>query len=184
MTTYPLAVRPETPCVRDFAVSLASAHPGPYSQGGYPFTPGPEGMRQIFILHRYVSSQWKYITDPLFTDRDYYSSADRTLALGFAGDCDDFAILMASLIEAVGGRTRILHGSCSGGLHAWAEVYIGSEANWKRMMGELQAFAPGSFIRKVLLDDRGDYWLSLDWRLGSYSCGGSPRLMYESSYRY
>ncbi|MBF9018475.1 MULTISPECIES: transglutaminase-like domain-containing protein [unclassified Oceanispirochaeta] len=182
VSSYKEAVRPAKPCVRDFAVSLASEFPGPYSSGGVLGQPGPEGLAQLITIHRYVSNQWKYVNDPLFVDNDYYSPADRTLALGIAGDCDDFAILMASLIEAVGGRTRIVHGSCSSGYHAWAEVFIGSKSNWELTMTKLQDFYPGMFIRRVYMDSSGHYWLSLDWQIGSYSCGNDPELRYESSF--
>lgn len=104
-----------SPCVRDFAVKLASSHPGSYYRyGGANPSPGRDGIYQIIAVHRYVSTQWKYVNDPLSTVHDYYSPADRTIAAGLAGDCDDFAVLLAASIEAIGGRVRILGGTCSG----------------------------------------------------------------------
>ena len=43
---------------------------------------------------------WVYVNDPAGTD--YYAKASESLRL-LRGDCDDYAILMASLIESIGG---------------------------------------------------------------------------------
>jgi uncharacterized small protein (DUF1192 family) len=135
------AVRSSSPRVRDFAVKLAASNPGSfYRYSGGSSIPGPEGIRQIFAIHRYIAAEWSYVNDPVVTrdtESDYYSPADRTIALGLAGDCDDFAVLMAACIEAVGGRARILYGSCGDGAHAWCESYIGSEAVWREVVSLL-----------------------------------------------
>jgi len=174
VTSYEKAVRPSSPIVRDFAVKLASAYPGTYYRSSYNNpSPGRQGIKQIKAIHQYIASEWAYINDPLFEKSDYYSPADRTIALGLAGDCDDYAILMASCIEAIGGRARILYGTCSEGAHAWAEVYIGNQAAWNEavaIVGKSSCLSP----------DGGGYWLCLDWQMGTYSCGNSPRYLYES----
>ncbi len=171
------AVRRDSPCVRDFAVKLASSSPGSYYRGGSDASPGRTGIEQIISVHRYISAEWKYVNDPLFAGRDYYSPADRTLAAGLAGDCDDFAILLASSIEAIGGKARILGGDCNSGAHAWAEVYIGSSDAWKDTLNILKISYPGISVSYI---DGGSYWLSLDWQIGAYSCGNNPVLLYES----
>ena len=174
VATYEQAVRPSSPIVRDFAVKLASAYPGTYyrSSSNNP-SPGKQGIKQIKAIHQYIASEWAYVNDPLFESSDYYSPADRTIALGLAGDCDDYAILMASCIEAIGGKARILYGTCSEGAHAWAEVYIGSQSAWN----ETVAIVGSS---SYLSPDAGGYWLCLDWQIGTYSCGNSPQYLYES----
>lgn len=179
--SYAEAVRSDTPCVRDFAVKLASSCPGAYCGGGaLSCVPGSEGIAQIAAIHKYVAGGWKYVSDPLFTDADFKSPADRTLAIGMAGDCDDFAILIASCIEAVGGRARILHGSCSSGGHAWAEVYVGTEADIAGVTSALRSLYRGKRIGFTVDSYRDEYWLSLDWSLGEYSCGDDPRIAYQS----
>ncbi|MFO8064293.1 MAG: transglutaminase domain-containing protein, partial [Spirochaetia bacterium] len=178
--TYREAVRPSVPLVRDFAVELAAEHSGPYHQSSDMQMPGATGVKQIAAIHRYASAQWKYVNDPVVSASDYYSAADRTVASGLAGDCDDFAVLMASAVEAVGGRARIMHGSCADGGHAWAEAYIGDKAAWETATQILKRTYPGRRIE--FLDPRtdDDYWLSLDWKIGTYSCGESPSVHYES----
>ncbi|MBN2657361.1 MAG: hypothetical protein JXR86_09895 [Spirochaetales bacterium] len=175
--TYEEAVRPTSPIVRDFAVKLASAYPGTYyrySRGNNP-VPGREGIQQILAIHRYIASEWSYINDPLFEQSDYYSPADRTIALGLAGDCDDYAILMASAVEAIGGKARILYGTCVEGAHAWCEVYIGPEEVWRQAQSQI-----GRHVSYLPPGADGAYWLCLDWQIGTYSCGNNPRVLYES----
>lgn len=174
------AVRRDSPCVRDFAVKLASSSPGSYYRGGSDASPGKTGIEQIIAIHRYISGEWKYVNDPLFASIDYYSPADRTLAVGLAGDCDDFAILLASCIEAIGGKARILGGSCNAGAHAWAEVYIGSSDAWKDTLNILKNSYPGISVSYIDGGTSTGYWLSLDWQIASYSCGNNPVLLYES----
>lgn len=177
--TYDEAVKPSSPRVRDFAVRLASAHPGSYyRRPGTDIDPSKEGIRQVLTIHRYIAGKWKYVNDPLFEPGDYYSPADRTIALGLAGDCDDFAVLLASCVEAVGGRARILHGSCSEGGHAWCEVYVG--AAWSDAVAETRKLYPSRSVSYLTPRGHSDYWLCLDWQAGVYSCGGDPRIVYES----
>ncbi len=177
--TYDEAVRPSSPRVRDFAVKLASDHPGSYYRHpGTDLDPSREGIRQILTIHRYVAGKWKYVNDPLFEQGDYYSPADRTIALGLAGDCDDFAVLLASCVEAIGGRARIVHGSCSQGGHAWCEVFVG--AAWSDAVTETRRMYPGRSVSYLTPRGHSDYWLCLDWQAGVYSCGDNPRVVYES----
>ena len=178
--TYREAVRPSVPLVRDFAVELAAEHPGPYHQSSDMRMPGATGVKQIAAIHRYVAAQWKYVNDPVVSKRDYYSPADRTVASGLAGDCDDFAVLMASAVEAVGGRARILHGSCADGGHAWAEAYIGDKAAWETASRVVTSTYPGRRVESLDPRTGGGYWLSLDWKIGTYSCGEAPSVHYES----
>jgi len=178
------AVRPDIPMVRDFAAALASENPGSYYRGksyGNP-SPGSIGVKQIITIHRYISGNWKYVNDPMFVSRDYYSPAHRTIAAGLAGDCDDYAVLIAACIEAVGGKTRIMAGSCAEGGHAWPEVYIGGKDTWNEAMREIGSAYPGRTIQ-YLTDSSGEYWLCLDWQLGHYSCGGSAHVIYQSDRR-
>ncbi|MCK5737357.1 MAG: hypothetical protein KAH21_12805, partial [Spirochaetaceae bacterium] len=176
--------RPDIPMVRDFAAALASEHPGSYyREKNYgDSSPGSIGVKQIITIHRYISSEWKYVNDPMFVNQDYYSPAHRTLAAGLAGDCDDYAVLMAASIEAVGGKTRIMAGSCAEGGHAWPEVYIGAKDAWKEALREIGLVYPGRTIQ-YLTDGSGKYWLTLDWQLGRYSCGSNAHVIYQSDRR-
>ncbi|TVQ21344.1 MAG: hypothetical protein EA383_17230 [Spirochaetaceae bacterium] len=178
--SYREAVRPAVPLVRDLAAGLAGEHPGSYYAGSRAPYPGETGLQQVLAIHRYVMGRWRYVNDPLYIRSNYHSPADRTIAAGFVGDCDDFASLIASMVEAVGGTVRILHGTCAGGAHAWAEVLLGDAQARARLEPVLQRAFPGRRMQFLQADARGNYWLSLDWEVGRYSCGGNPVLQYIS----
>jgi len=164
------AVVPNQPCVRDFAVSLVKNEPGSYADAQIGF-PSREGLKQICSLHAYLATNWKYISDPTMIRNDYYSPANRTIALGLAGDCDDFAILNASCIEAIGGVSRIMGGFCSGGGHAWGEVLIGTASDWNQAKKIIrQYYSDNNKILKPNIDENGAYWLPLDWNMGQFTC--------------
>lgn len=164
------AVVPGQPCVRDFAVSLVKKESGPYSDQ-QKLVPSETGLRQICALHMHLASNWSYVNDPMVLRDDFYSPADRSIAVGLAGDCDDFATLNASCIEAIGGAARIMVGKCSGGGHGWAEVLIGKKEHWDRAVRVIRDYYNKPRMKlKPLIDENGVYWLSLDWIIGQYSC--------------
>lgn len=183
VTGYEEAVRPAVPIVRDFAVRLASEHPGTYYRAPGDRLPGAVGIRQVLTIHRYVAAKWRYVNDPLVVRGNFTSPPERTIALGLAGDCDDFAVLIASAVEAIGGRARIVHGICAEGAHAWAEVHLGDRAGWQTAIEVLAEMYPGRSVSRIPERDGGDYWLSLDWQAGRFTCGGSPVVHYESGRR-
>ena len=180
VTSYAEAVRPQVPLVRDFAVEIASQYPGPYYRSPGARTPGRHGIEQVLALQQYIVSQWSYVNDPFVIHDNYYSPAERTIALGLGGDCVDYSILVASAVEAIGGRARIMHGYCAEGGHAWPEVQIGNEAAWREAMSILRRWYPGRRVDYLQPRNRNDYWLSLDWQAGVFTCGGSPSVAYES----
>ncbi len=194
--TIPAGVRPSAPTVREMSVEVASAYPGPYSTAALGWAaPTEKGIRQIVAIHHYITSNWDYVSDPLFKQREYFSPADRTIAVGLAGDCDDYSILMASCIEAIGGRARIVGGTCAEGGHAWPEVYIGGRNRWRLALQVIRRVYPGIELQPAVststvelpgdsADADGGYWLSLDWQLGNFSCGEQRELIYRSSRDY
>src|SRR5690606_35626116 len=66
---------------------------------------------QFFSVFKEIFSQWKYVYDP--ANEDYYSKASQTLKQleydgYFKGDCDDYSIMMAACIKAIGGEVRLV----------------------------------------------------------------------------
>jgi hypothetical protein len=98
-------VEPENSRVRYYAVVLASKFPGDYT------------INQIDFIYNYLKegddsiSGWHYVRDA--RGMDYLSYANESLVIGSdagstgAGDCDDFAILISSVIEAMEGRREL-----------------------------------------------------------------------------
>jgi hypothetical protein len=167
------AVITEQPCVRDFAVAIVKDLPGNFYDTDRGL-PGKDGINQICALNLNLFSNWKYISDPTVLRDDYYSRADRTIAIGLAGDCDDFAILTASCVEAIGGIARIMGGQCNGGGHAWCEVLIGTKDHYGIAVQNIRNFYKDqSKVLTPTVDENGLYWLVLDWRIGEFTCNDS-----------
>lgn len=106
--------------VRNIAVKVVSPHAGGER----------ERMLQAAALFEYVKSRVNYVNDPIVMDGqrkkdiDYLASPAQTLEIG-GGDCDDQALLMASLLSAVGIENRILFvDSPENGAHLLTEFAV------------------------------------------------------------
>ncbi len=115
-------------------------------------------VSQILAIQEYVFKNWHYIFDPN-SGHDTWRSAEATLSLKYkgqySGDCDDFAILMASFARQIGLRSRMVAGYNGDGGHAFAEFLLPNvDINNYNLKGT---------------DIRTDYagkWVSLDWFTG------------------
>jgi transglutaminase-like putative cysteine protease len=147
------ALDSHNPITRDFAVSMIPRNHG-----------GAFNLAQICDLWETVYANWTYVDDP--RGDEYFSPASRTIALGFKGDCDDFAITIAAMIESVGGSARIVTAGNTTSGHAYPEVYIGNNS--------VKFEEAATYIRKryhitdigchiTTGDDGPQYWLNLDW---------------------
>lgn len=86
-----LYVEPSDPLVRDTAVSAVQACPVDMEANSE--------VWKIWQINRWVADNISYVSDP--RGHNYFAYAHETLNTG-GGDCDDFAILLASLYESVG----------------------------------------------------------------------------------
>ncbi len=156
------AVDPEKEIVHNKAVEIAARSPGPYNVG------------QVCFIDEYLRENWRYVSDT--RGIEIFSTGSNTIRLGErlgteeeivagAGDCDDYAILMASLLESVGGTTRIIlaYGSTRG--HAYTEVYVGpvDDDSTKEIMDWLRNKYKCDNIQGHLTEDDNSFWLNLDW---------------------
>jgi len=118
--------------------------------------------------------EWSYLSDP--REGDLYQSASETLNYGEegdpkcvgVGDCDDLAILMAALVESIGGTTRIIlaHNNITGG-HAYTEIYLGNSSERGNQVEQIirwvkQKYNTDKIYTHIDTDTR-DVWLNLDW---------------------
>jgi transglutaminase-like putative cysteine protease len=136
------------PLVRNTAVSNAREHPGKYN------------AYQLCSLFDYVSNSVEYVSDP--HDSDYWATPAETITTG-AGDCEDYAILMAALVEAIGGSARIYLTDD----HAFAAAYIGeSNATDKTIeaISEYYNYAPVYYVTDIY-----GSWIMLDASSGMYA---------------
>jgi transglutaminase-like putative cysteine protease len=132
--------------------------------------PGDGTISQICSIYDYMVGNWSYARDTRGIEEFQYSNKSLDYGLGkFSGqgDCDDFSILLASLIESIGGTSRIMLAYGPQGGHAYTEVYLGKvegvDSNVDRMIKWLRAHYNVPEIRTHTNMDTGDVWLNLDW---------------------
>jgi hypothetical protein len=142
------------PITRDFALTLI-----PKSHGG------EYNIAQICDLWDAIYKKWTYVNDP--RGNDYYSPSSRTIQLGLKGDCDDFAIITGSVIQSIGGSSRIVTAYNVEGGHAYPEVLIGTS---KTSIDNVATYIGNRYHTKSIAyhthikDGVTQYWLNLDWQ--------------------
>jgi predicted RNA-binding Zn-ribbon protein involved in translation (DUF1610 family) len=136
----------------DFAVRLASKFPGEYN------------IVQVCQIYDYIVTRWKYVND---SDKgENFRSASRSINNNLAGDCDDFAILMAAMIESIGGDARISFAYDDKGVgHAFTEVLASN--NREEMQSVIDAinllYGTDKFTIYYTPMKNGECWLNMDW---------------------
>jgi hypothetical protein len=134
--------------VRNKAVSIAGEDEGSFNLG------------QVCDIFDYCYSNWKYVNDP--RQSEVYASASGTISNGLNGDCDDFAILVCSLILSIGGEARINFAYSEDTGHAFTEVNIGKALSLDYLMKRYKNDYAGTDIW-TRTDAQGNKWLNLDW---------------------
>lgn len=81
---------------------------------------------EVRQLHAFVRDRIRYVRD--IRGVETLQDAERTLTLK-SGDCDDKAVLLASLLESIGHRTRFhaVGFAPNSYSHVYAETYLGRE---------------------------------------------------------
>lgn len=135
---------------RDFAVKLASKSPGNYNIG------------QVCEIFDYLYNQWKYVNDPVGSE--YIAKASESIAgTKLSGDCDDYAVVMFSVITAIGGKARMNCAWNGSSGHAFTEVEI-SNFNANDLQREIKKRFLQYEIRDLqTTEDRTGNWLNMDW---------------------
>ena len=146
------------PTTRDFAVGLVKNTNG----GSY----DKIGVNQICDIWDTIRPpHWTYVNDP--GGVDYYSPASRTINLGLKGDCDDFAILNAAVVQSTGGKSEIITACDSASCHAYALMYINdNEADLQsttNYIGSRYGVKTVYYFRSDSTLLGPGYWLNLDW---------------------
>ena len=125
--------------------------------------PGEYDIAQVCEIFDYVVGKWKYVND---ADKgENYRSASRTIANGLTGDCDDFAILIAALVESIGGQTRISMAYNEKSGHAFTEVLVTrKKEEMQRIVDEInKLYKTRKFKIHYKIEQNGECWLNLDW---------------------
>jgi hypothetical protein len=131
---------------------------------------GDGTISQICSIYSYMVGNWSYARDTRGIEEFQYSNESLEYGKGkFSGqgDCDDFSILLASLIESIGGTSRIMLAYGPMGGHAYTEVYLGKaegiDSDAYRMIRWLRTRYNVPEINAHTDLDTGDVWLNLDW---------------------
>jgi hypothetical protein len=157
----PFTEKIDPTAVRTTAVDIASDHP----PGGGTFS-----YSQVAAIHQYVNENITYVPDP--STKNYVAPPEETLEAG-AGDCDCQAVLIASMLEAIGATTRlVLCESVTGNRHLLAEVQLAS--NEGEISGVTDALSGyydsrgGYNFFYYESDNDNRYWYPADTAMGRY----------------
>lgn len=136
------------PLVRSTAISTAREYPGKYN------------VYQLCSLFDYLAGNVEYVSDP--QDSDYWATPAETINAG-AGDCEDYAILMASLVESIGGSTRIYLTDD----HAFAAAYLGKTNETEESIEAISEYYNSAPV--YYFTDSYGCWIILDASSGMYA---------------
>lgn len=131
---------------------------------------GDRTINQVDAIYRYVVDRWSYVRDPpgidfMKTSNELIDQAKNTRYSGI-GDCEDYSILMAALIEAIGGTARINQACGLGFCHAYPEVYLGRANADNHMVEKILAWLKDKYNTDKIIFHKNpitdEVWLSLD----------------------
>ena len=139
--------------VRIAAAEAISKHPGAYS------------ANQVLDIYDWVHENIIYQNVPVNLTYEPYAPQETLLTK--SGDCKNQAVLIASMIEAIGGSARILMiPECN---HAFAEVYIGDNSTKDRFVNVTFAhYATAPEVNWHTSKNDTEIWFPLDTAGGSY----------------
>lgn len=163
------AIDYKNPKVRNYAASIAVKH---FDDKAYLST--NRKWVQFFSIFKEVYGNWRYVFDPL--DEEYYSSGSNTLNQLqfdglFKGDCDDYSIMIASCIKAVGGEVRLVRTVIEQDNmrigHMYPEVKFGDSKDLETVVYLIKNifFVEESFGKSIFYfeDSKGYVWLNFDY---------------------
>ncbi len=175
------AIDYKTSEVRNTAISFVSTKNG----GNY-------NIYQVCDIYDSVYKKWIYINDPN-SQSSYLAPASETIK-SWRGDCDDYAILMTALVQAIGGTARIVcvNGKNNQSGHVYPELYIGnSEELTKDILKSISYRYNDNTINYKIYkneENENEYWLNLDWTSshpgGKYFNGKNSILIIYSNGSY
>ncbi len=148
------AIDYQNPDVRNYAINISQANfteLALYREYG-------NVIRYFSIFSEVV--KWTYIPDP--AGEEYYAKASESMH-HLSGDCDDYSILMAACIKAVGGEVRLIHTKS----HLYPEVKICHMRDFDKIINLikrklfLKESLGGSIYYHLGRDD--NVWLNFDY---------------------
>src|SRR5208283_4856458 len=133
---------------------------------------GAYTLSQICDVWQSIYNQWVYVSDP--PNFDYWTSASDSITNGLKGNCADYAILNAAVIESISGTSRVVTTCAPGGspCHAYAEVLLWqSSTDTQSKLQDDANYISSRYGNKninyhitTLPNGNTQYWLNLDWQ--------------------
>jgi transglutaminase-like putative cysteine protease len=120
----------------------------------------------VLSLFDWLLDNLEYNSDP--SDEDIWSPPGETCSLG-SGDCEDFSIVIASVVEHWGGNARFYVIS----RHAFAAIYLGPTDMNTEALTEAMGNYYGTAVRAAWFVDDLGYWIIADGTSAQY-LGGLP----------
>jgi hypothetical protein len=123
-------------------------------------------MEDACDVYDHVNRNWQYRYDK---NAEFFFGASQTISSGYTGDCDDYSIVMSSLLKNMGFNTRVVTTYNESYGHAYPELYIGNDTDTAyRIMDYVAGKYPSAeniwCSERVLDDGKGtEYWLNFDW---------------------
>ncbi|MDT8308967.1 MAG: hypothetical protein RQ866_05515, partial [Bacteroidales bacterium] len=149
------AIDYQHPDVRNFAVKSAKNH---FSDAHLKREHGR--VLLYFSIFKTIRNSWIYIPDP--KGEEYYAKASETID-HLSGDCDDYSIIMAACIRAVGGDVRLVHTKG----HLYPEVKIGKLTELEDIIYLIKRklFLKESLGGKIYyhIDRNDNVWINFDY---------------------
>jgi len=126
-------------------------------------------MAQVCDIWDYCREHWRCVKDPTLPF-DQFSRASEAVAAGLRGDCDDFAVLVASGIRVVDGTALIVCEHTAEDAHAFNLVFIGVRhrdvvcgLTYVLLRHDIDPERLRSDDLGLFCDEEGRFWLNLDW---------------------
>ena len=164
------AIDYNNPIVVNFARNMATANFQEYTE-----LVRERKVIQFFSVFKEVKRRWVYVYDP--SGEDYYSSASETIGHLefddlFKGDCDDYSIMIAACIRAIGGEVQLVRtttvsadGTSIG--HLYPEVKIGDKKDLDNIAHVMKTVLfPNEIGDKPIRyyqDSKGYIWINFDY---------------------
>ena len=123
---------------------------------------GSYSVNQTCDVWNATVPNWTYVTDPPGGDSpfgDHFNAASESVANGLQGDCDDFAILMATTNIVLGGDSRVVYAADP----AKSEAHMYAEARYDDTSFVSIIRGRYNLSNSTPVNYHPGNWLSLDW---------------------
>ena len=150
------AIDDNSSAVRAFAVKATTS----YFRREQSKYEGYRTLIQSFAVFKRINRNWNYVSDPV--SNEYFAKASESAKL-LAGDCDDYAIMMAAAIKSIGGVVRLVSTTD----HLYPEILVGNKSHLefinyliKKILFPIESAGQVVHYHK---DELERIWLNLDY---------------------